>query len=86
MTKPLFPSQNITNNTINLLHDRPASSNGSAFSKLAAGLSLTPLKDLAFAFGQSVRNALFGSNELVRNQLLRMSGVWPALHTPCTLK
>ena len=44
---------------------RPASSNGSAFSKLAAGVSLTPLKDLAYAFGQSVRDALFGSNVLV---------------------
>jgi hypothetical protein len=46
-------------------HCRPASFSGSAFSKLAAGVSLTPLRDLAYAFGQSVRDALFGSNVLV---------------------
>lgn len=54
-----------------LLHNRPTSTNGSAFSKLAAGLSLTPLKDLAFAAGKALRDALLGgSKTLVHNSSL----------------
>lgn len=41
---------------------RPSGSN-SLFSKVMAGLSLTPLADIAFAFGQSVRDSLFGSSQ-----------------------
>jgi hypothetical protein len=47
---------------------RSSTANGSsAFSRLAAGLSLTPLKDLAFAAGDAIRSALFGGTKtLVR--------------------
>ena len=46
-----------------VLGRRSSDAGGSVFSKLAAGVSLTPLKDLAFAAADAIRAAFFGSGK-----------------------
>ena len=54
-----------------VLGRRSSDAGGSVFSKLAAGVSLTPLKDLAFAAADAFRTAFFGSGKTLVGHLSR---------------